>query len=333
MNTRFLARALLAVFAALPLSGWADGLPHVVVGPHPVNVGFPADAVVEAVQQATVAAQVAGRVVEMKIDAGQVVKKGELLMRIDAREAAEAAQAARSQLATVEAAYARTKHLRDQNFVSQAGLDKARADYDAAKAAAAQAGVGLGYASVTAPIAGVVALRHVEQGEMASPGRPLATIFDPAGLRVTASVPQYKLPAMRGVREARVEFPELGRSVAAASVTLLPTADAATHVSQVRVNLPAGADAIVGVVPGMFARVHFVTGKATRMTVPAPAVVRHGEMSAVYVEGDAGLSLRQIRLGEAVGDNEIEVLAGLVAGERVVLDPVRAGIALQQGKQ
>ena len=168
---------------------------------------------------------------------------------------------------------------------------------------------------------------------MASPGRPLAAIFDPAGLRVTASVPQYKLPAMRGVREARQEFPELGRSVAAASVTLLPTADAATHVSGARQSA-SRADAIVGVIarhvrPRPFRHRQGDTDDRPRAGRGSP----HGEMSTVYVEGDAGLSLRQIRLGEAVGDNEIrEVLAGRrrrARGPR----PVRAGIALQQGKQ
>lgn len=335
MNSRTFHLFLLLTAILFPLSGRAEPLPHVVVQSRAVDTGFSADAVVEAVQQATVAAQVSGRIVEVRVDAGQLVKKGDLLMRIDAREAAEASQAARSLLATAQAHYERTKNLRAQNFVSQAGLDKARTDYDAARAAAAQAGVGLGHATVTAPISGVVAQRHAEQGEMASPGRPLLTIHDPAGLRVTASVPQYQLRQlreMRAAKQARVEFPELGRLLASSAVTVLPTADSATHVTQVRVGLPAAPE---GVVPGMFARVHFVTGSTTRLTVPAAAVVRRGEMTAVYVDGDKGLSLRQLRLGESYGDGEamaFEVLAGLNAGERVVTDPVRAAIQLKSGR-
>lgn len=318
---------------ALPGMAGADSLAHVVVAPHAVAVGFPADAVVEALQQATVASQVSGRIVDVKVDAGQRVRKGELLMRIDAREVAEAAQAARSQLATAQAHYERTKSLRAQNFISQAGLDKARTDYDAARAAASQAGVGLDHASVTAPIAGIVAQRHAEQGEMAAPGRPLATIFDPAGLRVTASIPQYKLRDMRGVKTARIEFPELGRTLESTAVMVLPTADAATHVSQVRVELPKGLSAeSEGLVPGMFARVRFITGSAMKMTVPTRALVRRGEMTAVYVDGDHGLTLRQLRVGEAVSDSETEVMAGLSAGERVVVDPVKAAIQLKSGR-
>ena len=85
---------------------------------------------------------------------------------------------------------------------------------------------------------GIVARRLAEMGDMATPGKPLFIIYEPGGLRVTASVPQYRLKDMRRVKSARVEFPELGKWVDATAVTLLPTADSATHVSQVRVGLP-----------------------------------------------------------------------------------------------
>jgi RND family efflux transporter MFP subunit len=331
LKTAIRCLSLLSMSASLVVSFsvQAQVLPSVVVQPHLVDLTFPAEALVEAVSQATLAAQVSGRVVEMRVDAGQVVKKGDLLMKIDAREAAEAVAGASAQYINAKANYERSKNLRQQNFISAAALDKAKADFEAAQAVRGQAGVGVGHASVTAPIAGVVAQRLIELGEMAAPGRQLLTIYDPNGLRVTASVPQYKLPQMRAVKQARIEFPELGKWVDAGVVTLLPTADAATHVSQVRVNLPSG---IKDVIPGMFARVHFVIGQATRMTVPQAAVVRRGEVAAVYVQSEQGaLTLRQLRLGELLGA-EIEVLAGMAAGERVVLDPIKAGIALRSGQ-
>lgn len=325
--TRWLPRLCASVAAVASFSVHAQSLPTMVVQPHPVDLTLPAEAVVEAVSQATLAAQISGRVTEVRVDAGQVVKKGDLLMRIDAREAAEAAAGASAQYINAKANYERLKNLRQQNFISPAALDKARADFEAAQATSAQAGVGVGHATVSAPISGIVAQRLIELGEMAAPGRQLVTIYDPNGLRVTASIPQYKLPQMRAVKQAKVEFPELGKWVDATAVTLLPTADAATHVSQVRVSLPAD---IRDAIPGMFARVHFVIGRATRMTVPEAAVVRRGEVAAVYVQNEQGaLSLRQLRLGDPLGGGEVEVLAGLNAGERVVLDAIKAGIELK----
>jgi len=305
----------------------AQTLATVSVRPHAVDLTLPVEATVEAVAQSTLTAQVSGRVIEMRVDVGQSVKKGELLMRIDAREAGEVVAGASAQFINAKANYERLQNLRKQGFISAAALDKAKADFEAAQATRGQAGVSLAYASVTAPISGLVAQRLIEQGETATPGRPLLTLYDPNGLRVTASIPQYQLPQIRNVKEAKIEFPELGQWVAAQSVSLLPTADAATHVSQVRVGLPAD---LKNVIPGMFARVHFVIGRAERMTVPASAVVRRGEVAAVHVQNPLGvLSLRQLRLGEMSANNEIEVLAGLASGELVALDPIKAAIALK----
>ncbi len=329
MNTNIFAGSLLALLVFVAPVHAADALAVTQVRVHAVDLSFPAESLVEAVQQATVGAQVAGRVLEVKADAGQRVKKGELLMRIDGREAEEAMRAAEALYANAKVSYERTRSLVSQKFMSPAALDKARAELDAASANRAAAGAGQSHASILAPMSGIVARRHAEMGDMATPGKPLFTIYEPGSLRVTASVPQYRLKEMRGVKAARVEFPELGKWVDAQSVNVLPTADASTHVSQVRVALPAVPEAT----PGMFARVHFVIGQAEKLTVPACAVLRRGEVAAVYVQAaDGRLSLRQLRLGERVGQGEIEVLAGLASGERVVNDPLQAGIQLKSGQ-
>ncbi|MCE1181935.1 MAG: efflux RND transporter periplasmic adaptor subunit [Rhodocyclales bacterium] len=300
-----------------------------IAKPHGVALSFPAESVVEAVMQATVGAQAPGRVLEVYADAGRAVKKGEVLMRIDAREAAEAARAAEAVFANAKLNYERQQQLQKQKFVSQAAVDKAKADFDAAAANRSSAGVTQSHATIIAPMAGIVARRHAELGDMAMPGTPLFTIYQPGSLRVTASVPQYRLQALRGIKAAKVEFPELGKWVDATAVQVLPTADAATHVSQVRVTLPTLPEAT----PGMFARVHFLTGQAEKLTVPAAAVLRRGEVAAVYVlAADGRLSLRQLRLGDAVGEGEIEVLAGLATGEQVVTDPVKAAIAVKNSQ-
>jgi RND family efflux transporter MFP subunit len=322
-------KLIFSLFWALTATAVAAELPTVVAQRHAVAVGFPAESLVEAVQQATVAAQLQGRVLDVRADAGQRVQKGDVLMRIDAREAAEAARAAEAQYANARVSYERTKSLVAQKFLSPATLDKAKADFDAAAANRAAAGASQSHATIVAPMAGIVARRYAEPGDMATPGKPLFTIYQPGSLRVVASIPQYRLKEIRAAKAAKVEFPELGKWVDATSVQLLPTADAATHVSQVRINLPDVPEAT----PGMFARVHFVTGQAEKLTVPAVAVLRRGEVAAVYVQAaDGRLSLRQLRLGDPVGDGEIEVLAGLAAGDKVVTDPVKAGIQLKSGK-
>jgi RND family efflux transporter MFP subunit len=293
-----------------------------------------ADATVEAVRQATVAAQVNGRVLDVRADAGSRIKAGEVLMRIDSREAAQGAAAAQAQLIQAQAQYERTRSLIEKKFVSAAALDKAEADYKAAKAVATQAGVGAGYGTITAPMAGVVGQRLTELGEMAAPGKPLMTVFDPCCLRVVAAVPQQSLAELKGSKtggstlKARIEFTESGRWLDAARVEVLPTVDGRTHTATVRAYLP---DNTEQVLPGAYARLHLITGKADKLLVPASAVVRRGEVTLVYVLDDKGLPhLRQVRLGETMADG-IEVLAGIASGEVIAREPIKAGMAGKQG--
>ena len=301
---------------------------------------YSVDGVVEATRQSTVSAQISGRVQEIYFDVGDSVKKGQVILSIVQREAAQALAGSQAQVMQAQAAlhnakasYERAQQMFAQKFVSQAALDKAEADYKVAlaQAAASQAGesraaVAQSYTTVAAPYGGMVAARLVEVGEMVTVGQPLMTGFDPSRMRVIVNVPQDKLKDIGARPDVAIEFPAIKFSTQAASVTVQPLADARTHTKQVRIDLPANQ---TGVYPGMFVRVHFVVGKAKKMLIPASAVVRRSEVSAVYVVGDKGqVILRQIRLGEAVGQNEIEVLAGLNAGERVALDPIKAGMSL-----
>ena len=102
--------AMIAVLAgSVPVVSAAGT--SVVVELKEVGIGFPAEATVEAVRQATVSAQIAGRVLDLRVDAGQRVKQGELMLRLDAREAAGGDAAARANLAQAKAAYERTRNL------------------------------------------------------------------------------------------------------------------------------------------------------------------------------------------------------------------------------
>jgi RND family efflux transporter MFP subunit len=297
-----------------------------------------AEAVVEAVRQSTVSAQIAGRIVALNFDVGDFVKQGAVIARIDERAVAQAAEASEAQVREAQAALAnaranfeRSRQLFAQKFISQAALDQAESNYKAAQArvSALLAGAGAAatersFATLVAPYSGVVSARHVELGEMATPGRPIMTGFDPSTLRVVATVPQAQVGAIRANGKARIEVPSLGRWVEVKSMTIVPAADPRTHTTRIRLDLPAD---VRGVVPGVYARAHFVVGSAPKLLVPRAAVVRRSEVTAVYVIGeDNRPRLRQVRLGEAGDESSVEVLAGLQPGERVALEPVKAGM-------
>jgi RND family efflux transporter MFP subunit len=304
-----------------------------------VELTFTAEAIVEAVRQSTVSAQIAGRIVDIRFDVGDRVQKGDVIVRIDERAATQAQAASEAQLRSAEATLAnaraqfeRSRQLFAQKFISQAALDKAESDFKAAEsqmkamlAGAGQAATERSFATVTAPYSGVVAARHVQLGEMATPGKPLMTGFDPSTLRVVATVASTQVPAIQAGARTRIEIPAAQRWVEAKSVTVVPSADPRTQSTQVRIDLP---DDVRGIYPGVFARAHFVVGRASRLMVARDAIVRRSELTAVYVIGEAGApQLRQVRLGALSDERGVEVLAGLKPGERVALDPVAAGMA------
>lgn len=297
------------------------------------------DGVVEAVRQTVIAAQVPGAIVALQVKPGDSVKAGQVLARIDSHAADQNAlasdatvRAARASLDVASKDFERQKQLYDKNYISQAALERAEAQFKATQAQVAaqlaQAGaahVEAGFHTVRAPYAGVVSEVPVSLGDMALPGRPLLTLYDPGALRVTAAVPQASA-APGATALARLELPALPATqqwVKPLRVTALPAADSATHTVQVRFDLPA----TPGLVPGMFARAWIPSQGANdaRVYVPGKAIVRRAELTALYVINPEGRALlRQVRLGRAAGDR-VEVLSGLSAGERVALDPQAAG--------
>lgn len=302
------------------------------------STGF--DGVVEAVRQTVVAAQVSGAVVALEVKVGDVVKAGQILARIDAHAAEQTVavsdaqvQSARASLEVATKEFERQKQLFEKKYTSQAALERAEAQFKATRAQVsaqiAQAGaarVQSGFFVVRAPYGGVVAEVPIALGDMAMPGRALLTLYDPAALRVTVAVPQTAI-AGRPVEPAiKVEFPGFSGDrqwVTPSRVELLPTVDPGTHTVQVRLDLPA---TVQGLKPGMFARAWLPgsRGAAARFFVPTKAVVRRAELTGLYVIDPNGYPvLRQVRIGRTVNDT-VEILTGVMAGERVAIDPQAA---------
>ncbi len=297
------------------------------------------DGTVEAVNRATVSAQTSGRVAGILYDVNDFVEAGAVIMRFTdveqqaaLRQARAALEEAEARFSEAEQEYERVAAMFRNETVSRARFEQAQANRDAtaarleaARSAVATAEEQLAYTEVRAPYAGIVSERHVEVGELVRPGQALMSGLSLQSLRVNVDVPQSMF---RPVREIGRAFVYAGdERIAAGDLTFSPVADPVTNTFRVRVNLSAGSAELF---PGMFVKVSFVVGETRRLLVPAAAVVRRSELSAVYVVEGERVMLRQVRLGRRYG-NDFEVLAGLEAGERVAIDPVQAGIYLKEG--
>lgn len=312
------------------------GLATVEIGADTAPTELLLDGVVEAVSQATLSAQTAGRVAEVLVDVNDPVKQGALLLRLRATEqvtglgqAQAAVQAATAQDAQARAQFDRIRDMYERKVVARSTYDEAVTARDAAAAnlAATQAGresarEGVAYTELRAPYDGVVTDKRVQAGEAVAPGTPLLTVASLGAVRVVAEVPQSSAGQVRLLRQASVYVGD--ERFASSSVTLFPAADPRSGTFRARVDLPEGTTALA---PGMHATVGFVTGETSRVVVPRSAIVERSELRAVYVVlPDGSVVLRQVRLGRAL-DDKVEVIAGLVPGERVALDPTLAGVA------
>lgn len=292
------------------------------------------DGVVEAVDQATLSAQTAGRVLELPFDVNDSVKAGQVLVRFTdveqvsgQRRASAGLSAAQAELRDAQAAFRRAEELLGRQLIARAAFDQAKARREAAQAALAaaqasvrEAGEQVDYTVIRAPYSGILTERFVKVGESVRPGQPLVAGLSLSKLRVQVDVPQRDVAAIRQHAKAAVVLDD-GRSIAAEKVIVFPSADPQTHSVKVRVELP---EAETGLQPGMTVKVAFTIGESPRLLVPASAIFARSEVSAVYVvDGNNRVGLRQLRLGGRFGD-DIEILAGLQAGERIAADPLAA---------
>lgn len=311
----------------------AADLPQIQVEPVRVWRERSYDGVVRAVQRATLAAQTAGRVVELPFDVNDFVERGAVVVRFtdveqssERRRAEAALRAAQAQAAEAEAEQRRVADLAARRLVPASQLDQATARRDAARAALQAAEAALkqareqaDYTVVRAPYAGVVTARHVEIGETVAPGQPLISGLSLERLRVEVQVPQRDVEAIRSQKRATVVLPD-GRTVPAAEVVVTPAANGQVPTFTVRIELPTLEQ---GPLPGSAVTVRFPVEEVVELRIPQRAVVQRSEASLVYVLADGGRgSLRAVRLGQRDGES-VEVLAGLTSGDRIVLEPAR----------
>lgn len=314
------------------------------------------DGQVEAIRQTVIAAQVPGAVVALPVQAGQRVVAGQLLAQLDDQSQRQNTQALQAQVQAAEAQAAlaqqefrRQQLLFGQQYISQAALDRARAQlhtstaqHAALRAQVAAAQTQIQYYRVRAPYAAMVSEVQVSLGDLALPGRPLLALYDPSALRASVAMPQsVAQQLMQQADGVRVQVAgQADWSVPARQLEWLPVTDPQTQTRVLRVRLPSG----LAVVPGQPVRVQVSLPSGSAQTavgasaapaglslgqsvwIPATAVVQRAELTAVYVvrQGQAPL-LRQVRLGERRG-TVVEVLSGLSLGERVLLQPQRLAV-------
>ncbi|BBP03210.1 efflux RND transporter periplasmic adaptor subunit [Sulfuriferula plumbiphila] len=292
----------------------------------PIIATAPGSVIAE--QQAQIASRLMGFIREMNVQEGQSVVAGQRLFTVDPTDIQGQVSQAKAGLAQAEAALADAKNdyqrfgaLYKEEAIPKQQWDKVRLQYQVARQQAAAARAGLGtaaaqmrYATLTAPFAGIITQKLANVGDLATPGRPVLMLENPARLQVQTSVSSDVFAHLKLGDSVSLQVNGTGTAITGTIARLVPAADPVTRTYLVKIDLPQG----TRFKSGMYVLVAFPTGQREGVRVPQPAVLDRAGITGVFVVDAQGIAhYRMVRVGDTSA-GQVEIQAGLTPGERVV---------------
>jgi RND family efflux transporter MFP subunit len=296
-------------------------------------LSFAANGNVAAWQEAVIGSESNGlRLQEVKVNVGDVVKKGEVLAVFDAApveadvaQAKAAVQEAEANASAARADAKRARALQSSGALSEQQITQymtaertAAARVASAKATLAQQQLRLKYTKIVAPDAGVISARNATVGAVAGVGAEMFRMIRQGRLEWRAEVTAAELPRIKPGQKAVVQAAG-GTRVQGRVRTVAPTVDAQSRVALVYVDLPPALSANAPLKAGMFASGRFELGKSNALTVPQQAVaVRDGFSYVFRLNRDNRVSQLKVSTGRRIGDR-VEIVGGLAADTPIVV--------------
>lgn len=272
---------------------------------------------VRAKLRSVIEAKVSGKIDRMLVVPGQRVKQGELLASIEAREIQARLDQTLAVRKQAENDLKRYASLLEQKILAQSEYDAAQSRFQVAEASVAEAETLLGYTKVTAPFDGVITRKHADVGDLATPGKPLLELEDATVLRLEADVPEAVVGRLALGDKLPVRIAALEKELEGTISEIAPAADPGSRTFLVKLDVPG----TPGLRAGQFGRVAMPVGETATLRVPASAVIQRGQMELVFIVSDGKAQLRLVKTGKRLGD-EVELVSGAEAGERVVVESV-----------
>ncbi len=298
----------------------------------------------KSVNTALVSAKIMGEVREIRVKPGDSVRKGDVLLIINAPDINARAQAAQESIEEAKRGldmagenknlmgktFERYRKLFDATAISEQEFDEMKArrevavlEYERAQKALNRAEAGLNeaeafksYSIITSPINGTVAEKKIEPGNMTVPGAPLVLVEGPIYM-VEAPVDETLLPSVKTDATVGITIDAINMDTTGRVTEIVRQIDPLTRTFTVKISL---SDALQSLRGGFYAKVRFPLGQTSRLLIPESSLVKRGEMKGVYVVAqDSVITLRLIRTGKK-RDGKVEVLSGLESGERIIVN-------------
>ncbi len=309
-------------------AGLATDTIHEVIKP----VSEEAVGTLRAANRTVISSRLMATVAEILVVAGQEVKAGDVLIRLDAAEydrrleqAQQLLSAARSTVEFSETEFQRAQRLLPQNAISQAEFDAisnrllvAKAEMLRAQQMVAESEVMLSYRVITAPKSGRIVDRFVELGDLVQPGSPLISLYDAASLRLEAPISEQLATRLLVGQSLSARIDAVNRDVTATIREIVPQADAASRSFLVKAEIDPDPDLF----EGMFGRLRIDGGERRHLCLNTAALIRIGQLDYVDVLLPNGqIERRLVRVGTLGMPGRVEVLSGVQVGETVILQP------------
>ena len=296
-------------------------------------VGLTANGSVAAWQEAVIGSESNGlRLSEVRVNVGDVVKKGETLavfasdtVRADVEQARAVLQEAQANASAAKADADRARNLRSSGALSEQQVTQylttestARARVASAQATLAQQQLRLRYATVVAPDSGIISARSATVGAVIGPGTEMFRMIRQGRLEWRAEVTSNDLGRIKPGMRAQVRAAS-GVEISGKVRTVAPTVDPQTRLALVYVDLPPSMSANAPLKAGMFASGRFEFGATNALTVPQQAVaVRDGFSYVFRLNRDSRVSQLKVTTGRRLGDR-VEIVSGLAADAPIVI--------------
>ncbi|HEX7769846.1 MAG TPA: efflux RND transporter periplasmic adaptor subunit [Dokdonella sp.] len=324
----------------------------------PITANYSGTATLEAVGQASVVAKTSGIVLDLPVEEGMYVEKGQLLLAIDDESARNKLAQASATLRKAQAAFDKADKGYALKITPKADYDSMKYDLEAQRAIVEGARLELSWTRVTAPISGVIARRQIKLGNLVQVNQALFDIVDLEPLQAVLNVPERNLDTLKAGQAVRMQVDALGgRRFEGTIARIAPVVDAASGTFRATCEFR---DTTQTLKPGMFGRIEVAYDqRQDALVVPRNALVEEDGESSVFVvepapapakpatpEGKAGEAVaaetkaspaqyvakrRVVKTGYAEGDR-VEIRDGLVDGERVITtgrNAVRDGTEVQ----
>lgn len=334
MTSKNAATALLIALFATVLTACGVGvaspsedLVQEVSAPLPVQVTVPRSteifaryhttATIASDADAPIPARVEGEVVEILVEEGDRVEKGQILGRLDGERLRIEMKQAKANLEKTIREYERFINLHERGLVSTAAFDDMKFDMDALKAHYELKKLDYDYATIRASISGVVSARHIKVGQHINSGDITFRVTNPSELVAYLQIPQSELSKFTVGQSAGIQVDSMPDQDFNATVTRIsPTIDTRNGTFRATAYVD-NDDGLLA--PGMFGRFEIAYEKHSgALVIPVAAVLEEDNVSVVYVVEDGAAVRRMITTG-IEEDGQIEILSGLEGDERIIM--------------